>query len=226
VIRAEIDTTGVVLVAALPPGSVAYVDQEWLPISSGEVPSLVAAPEGALAWCGGRPVQTSGNVDSDTKATLVLLGVAQAAVAAVEGVSPDSIEVTGSGLIALQVRALLGERSSEDDRSSLFERPRAIIDTTGDPRVIVEATRRIAELGTVVLVGESLGRTAEMNLYPDVHVRGLALVGVPPPLQHAGALFAQTDADDPLVASCREALVGVNAGTPLKPGVAWYRVSG
>ena len=35
--------------------------------------------------------------------------------------------------------------------------------------------------GTIVLVGESLGRTAEMNLYPDVHARGLTLVGVEPP---------------------------------------------
>jgi hypothetical protein len=215
-----------VLVAALPPGSVAYVDQDWLPSSSGEVPALVAAADGALAWCGDRPVQTSGTVDSDTAAILALLAVAQAAVAAVEGVSPDSIEVTGSGLIALQVRALLGNRSPDDDRSTPFEQPRAIIDSTGDPRAIVEATRRIAGLGTMVLVGESLGRTAEMNLYPDVHVRGLTLVGVPPPLQHAGAPFAQADADDPLVASCREALVGVTAGRPLRPGAAWFRLSG
>jgi hypothetical protein len=215
-----------VLVAALPPGSVAYVDRDWLPTSSGEVPSLVATPEGALAWCAGPPVQVPGTLDSDTAATLALLAVAQAAVAAVEGVSPDSIEVTGSGLIALQVQALLGNHSPDDDRSTPFEQPRAIIDTTGDPRVIVEATRRIAELGTVVLVGESLGRTAEMNLYPDVHVRGLTLVGVTPPLQHASALFARTNADDPLVESCRAALVGVIAGTPLSPGAAWYRVPG
>jgi hypothetical protein len=38
-----------VLEAALPSGSVAYVDRDWLPRSSGEVPSLVATPDGTLA---------------------------------------------------------------------------------------------------------------------------------------------------------------------------------
>jgi hypothetical protein len=212
-----------VLVAALPPGSVAYVDRDWLPVSSGEVPSLVAA-DGELAWCGGRPVRMPGALDADTAATLVLLAVAQAAVAAVEGVSGDSIEVVGSGLIALQVRALLGHRSSENGRST--EQPRIVIDTTGDPEVIVDATRRIAALGTVVLAGEGLGRKAEMNLYPDVHVRGLTLVGVSPPLQDSTALSAANTPDDTLLASCRDALVGVLAGTPLPRGAAWYRVSG
>jgi hypothetical protein len=213
-----------VLVPALPPGSVAYVDRDWLPVSSGEVPSLIAA-DGGLAWTGaGRPAQAIGTLDTDTAATLALLAVAQAAVAAVEDESPDAIEVVGSGLIALQVRELLAVRTSEHGPSGAFEQPRVIVDTTGDPRVIVDATRRIAALGVVVLVGESLGRTAEMNLYPDVHMRGLTLVGVAPPLQHAP--LAPTEANNPLVASCREALVDVVAGTPLLPGAAWYRVSG
>jgi hypothetical protein len=214
-----------VLVAALPPGSVAYVDRDWLPVSSGEVPALVAA-DGKLAWCGGRPVRTPDTVDSDTAATLALLAAAQAAAAAVEGVALDSIEVIGSGVIALQVRALLGDRSSQDGRSTPLEQPRAIVDTTGDPRVIVDATRRVAALGTVVLVGEGLARPVEMNLYPDVHVRGLKLVGVSPPLHNTTALFAAHGADDSLVASCREALVAVTAGKPVPPGAAWYRVSG
>jgi threonine dehydrogenase-like Zn-dependent dehydrogenase len=160
-----------------------------------------------------------GTLDSDTAATLVLLAVAQAAAGAVEGVSADSIEVVGSGLIALQARALLGGRFGLST-----EQPRAIVDTTGDPEVIVDATRRIAALGTVVLAGEGLGRKAEMNLYPDVHVRGLTLVGVRPASQDA--LSAANNADDTLVASCREALVGVVAGTPLPRGATWYRVSG
>ena len=162
-----------------------------------------------------------GTLDSDTAATLVLLAVTQAAAGAVEGVSADSIEVVGSGLIALQARALLGGRFGLST-----EQPRAIVDTTGDPEVIVDATRRIAALGTVVLAGEGLGRKAEMNLYPDVHVRGLTLVGVSPPLQDSTALSAANTPDDTLLASCRDALVGVLAGTPLPRGAAWYRVSG
>jgi hypothetical protein len=221
--RAEVEETGVALVAALPPGSVAYVDRDWLPVSSGEVPSLVVAANGELAWCGGPAVRMLDGLDSDTAATLVLLAVAQAAVAAVESVSLDSIEVVGSGLIALQVRELLGDRSSENGRST--EQPRVVVDTTGDPEVIVDATRRIAALGTLVLAGEGLGRTAEINLYPDVHVRGLTLVGVSPPLQDSTALSAANTTDDPLVALGCEALVAAIAGTPLPPA-AWYRVSG
>jgi threonine dehydrogenase-like Zn-dependent dehydrogenase len=165
-------------------------------------------------------VPLPGAVDSDTAASLALLAVAQTAVAAVDGIAPDSVEVTGNGLIALQVRELLGRRGA----AAPFDRPTAVVDTTGDPRVIIEATRRIADLGTVALVGESLGRTAEMNLYPDVHVRGLTLMGVPSPLRHPGALFAE--ADDPLFSSCRQALVEVAAGTTLPPNGAWFRLTG
>jgi threonine dehydrogenase-like Zn-dependent dehydrogenase len=216
---------GVVLAPALPEGAVAYVDRDWLSASSDEAPSLVATPDGALAWCGGPPVRIPRDLDHDMAAALVLLAVAHEAAAAVEGVPGESIEVTGSGLIARQVRALVGDHSAADRRSTPIEQPKAIVETTGDPSVILDATQRAANLGTVVLLGESLGRTAEMNLYPDVHVRGLTLVGVAPPLEHADASLAQTDADDPLIASSREALVGAIAGTPLPPDATWYRVS-
>jgi threonine dehydrogenase-like Zn-dependent dehydrogenase len=187
---------------------------------------LVAPAEGTLAWCESPPVAVPGTLDSDTAAILALLSVAQAVVAAVEHVLPNAIEIAGHGLIARQLRELLEAPSAKGGRSTRLEQPDAIVDTTGDPRIVVDATRRVAELGTVVLVGESLGRRAEMNLYPDVHVRGLTLVGIAPPLKRAEALFAQTDADDPLVASCRDALVHVDAGTPLPPGATWYRISG
>ena len=72
--------------------------------------------------------------------------------------------------------------------------------------MIVDATRRVADLGTIVLVGEALGRTADMNLYADVHVRGLTLVGVSPPLQHGEFPKAQAD-DDYLLEACRASLI-------------------
>ena len=225
-IRAEVEKAGVVLVAALPEGAVAYVDRDWLPASSRKVPSLVATSDGALAWCGGRPARIQGDLDSDTAATLVLLAIADEAVAIVEGTPPESIEVTGSGLIAQRVRALLKDGAADDGRSAAFEQPRAIVDTTGDPTVIADATRRIADLGTLVLVGESLGRRAEMNLYADVHVRGLTLVGVAPPLEGAGSSFAEPDVGGTDVESSRELLVPASSGVPLPPGALWYRVSG
>jgi hypothetical protein len=209
-----------VLLPALPAGSVAYVDRDWLPASSGEVPALVADTDGGLSWCGGPSVRMPSGDDSDTAASLALLAVAQAAVDAAMGVPADSINVIGSGLIALQMRALLGDGSSK----RCLEQPRVIIDATGDPSAIVDATRRVAALGRVVLVGESLGRKSELNLYPDVHVRGLTLVGVRPPLQDAGTVFALSEADGPLVGSSRDSLVAATAGAPLLPAAPWYRV--
>jgi hypothetical protein len=213
-----------VLEADLPAGAVAYIDRDWLPSSSGELPSLVATPDRALAWRGGRSVRMPKDLDSEAAAALALLAVARTAAAAVEGLVPYSIEIVGRGQIARLVRALVGRLPGPDRRSRLVEQPRAIVDTTGDPSMIVDATQRVADLGTVVLVGESLGRPTEMNLYPDVHARGLSLVGVAAPLEHAGPPLVEKE--DPLVESCRETLVGVVAGTPLVAGASWYRLSG
>jgi hypothetical protein len=225
VIRAEVEARGPVLVADLPAGSVAYIDRDWLPPASGEVPALIAAADGAFAWRGGPAVQMEAGLDSDTAAALAFLTVSRTAVTAVEDAAKDSIEVTGSGLIARQVRELLGHSSSSSGQSARFERPTAVVDTTGDAAVIVDATRRLENLGVLVLVGESHGCGVELNLYPDVHVRGLTLVGMPPPLQ--GAHFhAVTEAGDPLVEASRRLLVAASSGGSLPPEAAWYRVSG
>ena len=56
------------------------------------------------------------------------------------------------------------------------------MDTTGDPEVIRDSTRRLSAFGILVLVGEVLGRRLDIDLYPDVHQRGLRIVGVAPPL--------------------------------------------
>jgi hypothetical protein len=163
------------------------------------------------------------DLGSEAAAALALLAVARTAAAAVEGLVPYSIEIVGRGQIARLVRTLVGRLPGPDRRSRPVEQPRAIVDTTGDPSMIVDATQRVADLGTVVLVGECLGRPTEMNLYPEVHARGLSLVGVAAPLEHAGPLVER---EDPLVESCRETLVGVVAGTPLVAGASWYRLSG
>jgi len=176
--------------------------------------------DGTLAWCEDSPAEAPGTLDPDTAAALALLSVARDAAAAVAGLPPGSIEVTGSGLIAHRVRVLVGDAPA---RSA--EHPRAVVDLTGDPVVIADAARRVADLGTVVLAGEALGRRAEMNLYADVHLRGLTLVGVPPPLQHGRFPQAQMD-DDRLLDACRAWLVRVSSGQMLAPGAAWYRVSG
>jgi len=156
-------------------------------------------------------------LDSDTAALLALLAVAQDAADAVASVG--TVEVRGRGVIALQVRALLAGRTSEGEAQ-----PAAIVDTTGDPGVIVDATRRLAPLGTLVLAGEVVGRTVELNLYPDIHVRGLTLVGVTAPLQ-GGAPSVLAGAEDPLLAACRKELASATPGSPLPSDAAWYRMA-
>jgi hypothetical protein len=192
-----------------------------LPASSGPVPSLTVFPNGSVAWYDGTPVRARELADPDVTAALVLLAVAREAAASVTGVPVGSVEVTGTGLIANQVRALVGTASTW--RAG---HPSAVVDTTGDPAVIVDATRRVADLGIVVLAGEALGRKAEMNLYEDVHVRGLTLVGVAPPLQDGVLRLAENSADNTLVESCRKSLAHVGPDSPLPSDSTWYRVSG
>ena len=125
--------------------------------------------------------------------------------------------------MARRVRALVAGRLGLERG----ERPRAIVETTGDPRAILDATRRVAELGIVVLAGESLGRgVAELNLYPDVHVRGLTLVGVAPPLQDARNSSTEPEpVDASLVAWCLDGLVDVRSGSLVPDDAAWYCVT-
>lgn len=110
-IRVEVDERGPVLVEDLPPGSFAYVDRDWLPASAQPVPSLVIQSDGALTWCGGPPMNARNRPDPDTAAALVLLAVAQEAAAAVEDLAPESVEVSGAGLIARRVRTLVGKNT-------------------------------------------------------------------------------------------------------------------
>jgi hypothetical protein len=225
-IRAEVDENGVAVVLDLPPGSVAYIDRDWLRASAQPVPSIVVQRDGGLTWCSGPPIEVGSRSDPDTAAALVLLAVAQEAAAAVKDLPPESVEVNGTGLIARRLRALVGKRAAElSERSSQREPPGAIVETTGDSDAILDATRRVADLGMVVLAGESLGQTVEMNLYPDVHVRGLTIVGIAPPAQPDEAVFAETAADDSVLESCRRMLVRARSGAFLPRDAAWYAVA-
>lgn len=209
----------IVLVGSLPSGTCAYVDKDWIPRSSGPVAAIIATTDG-LAWCGHTPRRVPSAFDLDSASAAALLAVARDA-AAVEGLTTGPVELTArNGLVARQVRALIGHAATAGDA----EPPQAIIDVTGDPRVIADATQRVADLGTLVLAGESLGRTVELNLYPDVHRRGLKLVGIAAPLQH-DTFAAGIEPGDPALSSCLELLTHVHICAPLPPESAWYRVS-
>ena len=55
-----------------------------------------------------------------------------------------------------------------------------VVETTGEPAEVEAALRRAPDLGVVVLAGPVPGETPAINLYGDVHVRGLTVVCVPP----------------------------------------------
>jgi hypothetical protein len=225
-IRAEVNENGVVLVGDLPSDSFAYLDRDWLPESAGPAPSLVFQPPGVLTWCGGAPVDGPTRADPDTTAALVILAIAQEAAAPVEDLPPSSVEVNGFGLIAMRVRTLVGKNVEDVSERPSAERPRAIVETTGEPGAILDATRRVADLGIVVLVGETLDRRVQIDLYPDVHVRGLTLLGVSPASQLAQATFGRTHTDDRAVQWCRDSLARVEPGGSLPRDAAWYVLSG
>lgn len=201
--RAEID-------GELPDGASAYIDREWISAGApGRVPAIVAMG-GTLRWDDGREIAVT---DPDAAAFLALAAVAHEAAEAVRDFAPALIEVCGSGLVAREVRHLVRCGAAAADAP---ESPMAIVDTTGDPDVIEDAMHRLADLGTLVLAGESRGRPLPLNLYTDVHVRGLELVGIGGPLSRSAA-------DAPADLSRYEPPTELATGT-VPPPTRWFRV--
>jgi len=208
-IRAESVPGGVALVGDLPLGAVGYVDADWIDADApGAVPALVASG-GALCWSDG-PDVTSTQAEGDAAAAAAISAVAKEAAALAAGAPADRVEVTGVGFAAEHVRRLLGvtEPPHYPDHE---QRPTVIVEMTGAASVIKEATRRLDDMGTLVLAGESSGRSLSLNLYRDVHSRGLRVVGV----GRADVLEAVEGFEPP---------AAVTPGTPLPPA-RWYRIS-
>jgi hypothetical protein len=223
-IRADVANGHIIFSSALPTVAAAYVDADWLGVSLDPVPALNVDAEGRIDWRGDARAQQEG-VEADVAAALTLLAVAREAAAAVPGQSPDAVEVIGRGLIAHLVRALIGiAADAVQTRGPDLLAPRAIVDTTGNPSTIINALRRLDDLGTLVVVGESLDSGIALDLYPDLHVRGLTLAGVAPPLSSLD-LEAPIADTDPLVELSLERLVRTE-GSAESPGDGlWYRVS-
>jgi hypothetical protein len=119
------------------------------------------------------------------------------------------VEVVGDGRLANVLRSI-------SEEAETGESPGAVIDLSGEPSEIVAATRRVADLGTVVVAGPAVDSAVDIDLYPDVHVRGLRLVGL-------------ADADDEAFATAVidavvPAPVEAQLGRPVSLGASWYRV--
>jgi hypothetical protein len=193
------------------PGDILWADVDW---ATGE-----RGPLAALRWrdgvlfAGSRSVPVSG--DPERVAALALLRTAQDAVAAIASVPRNRVDVVGRGIVAAFARRMLGVPSPRGDV------PLAVVVTTADETALIAATRRLADSGTLVLASETGGRALPLDLYPDVHVRGLRIVAVPP-LLSSGIAEAPAWLDDHLAQ---------HRPRPFAPGestsdVQWLRLGG
>jgi len=97
-------------------------------------------------------------------------------VDAVERVLPSGagwVEVLGEGAVARHLRDRFEARRGGGEGP-----PLAVVDTTGEAQAIEQAMARVADLGTVVLAGPPPAEPVALDLYPDLHVRGLMVVGL------------------------------------------------
>jgi hypothetical protein len=186
--RAVAARGGVAFAGELAPGQVAYVDGGIA--SPGPVDALVVVAGSELDDAAGSLAALAGPVRE-----------------ALGGASTD-VEVLGDGAVARLVRRL-------SDAPRPETAPRVVVDLTGDPEAIRGALARLADLGTLLLARDP-SVPLDLDLYPDVHVRGLRVVGVPRPSAERRPAVVAGDVPAPVEATL---------GEPVAEGAAWYRVS-
>ena len=99
------------------------------------------------------------------------LGAAAARAMALLG--PDcSVSVTGDGMFARLIAEGLGVGVTGSESAD------AVVETTGDPRRIVELLTRAPDLSTIVLACDPAGLPVEVDAYGTIHFRGLRIVGI------------------------------------------------
>jgi threonine dehydrogenase-like Zn-dependent dehydrogenase len=147
--------------------------------------------DGRLRW-GGLNVAAPPDVAPDEAAARLVAAAARAVGAALANDDPADVEVLGDGALAVAVRLALGSGDAP-------QHPRAVVETSGGAQAVVSALQRVADLGTVLLAAAPSPGSLPLNLYPDVHVRGLELIGLPPSAD-------PTDLTNPAPAAVRTAL--------------------
>jgi hypothetical protein len=135
-----------------------YVDADWF---------VGGTPTARLAVLGNGAEEAR-----ERAAGRALLRVAARAARKMQQEAAGAVEITGEGLVAGAVRETVGAGDRPDGRIT------AALDATGDPEVIAGILERLDDLGLLVLAGEPAGADMALDLYPDVHVRGLRLVGL------------------------------------------------
>jgi len=85
------------------------------------------------------------------------------------------VEVIGEGAFADDLRERLGDRGAPGPG----KRPCAIIDTVGEATALAAALKDVDDLGTIILAGPAPAGPVSIDLYSDLHVRGLTIICAP-----------------------------------------------
>jgi hypothetical protein len=196
------DDGGVVLIADLPPGRVAFVDGD-------AVDHAAADPVNAIVL--------EDDEDAPRRAAHAFAAVAEDVVEVLRGQPAGPVEVAGNGLLARLVRTPLGSRAT---RGPGDVPPVAIVDTSSSSERIADALRRLGELGTLVLAGQGGGTDLRLNLYTDLHRRSLTVAGVPAPVLDG----SPPDHWQPPLDWAQAEPRRVSVGARVPPGACWYLV--
>ena len=145
------------------------VDRRGL-VAEGGAAAAIVLEGGELLLPDGSVLVAARRRPPEDVAIAVLASLAGRAAAAARRVGGPAA-VNGRGLVARFTGILIGMEESSD-------RPAVIVDTIGSGAALDTATRRVDDLGAVILAAPT-EPSVSLDLYPDVHLRGLALVGIP-----------------------------------------------
>jgi threonine dehydrogenase-like Zn-dependent dehydrogenase len=197
------------------------------------VPPNVASDEAALASLGaialhGLRRAQLGLGDAGLVLGLGLVGLLAVQIAGAAGVRPlagadvvpdrlGKARKLGLGLVLDASEAAFVERA----RAAMGgDGARAVIDSTGNPHAVANALLVAARGGRVVLLGSPHGRV-ELDLYTDVHARGVLLVGA-----HGSTMPAVPLPDNPwtLAANLRLVVDFLSDGTLTAAPLITHRI--
>lgn len=199
----------IVLDAGIDAGRDLWVDADWL--RGDRVIAAIVADEARVVLPDGTALDAQGQAAEDLAIAVLASLAARAAALARSFGGP--VAVNGRGLLGRFARLLLG---LEDDEP---EHPAVIVDTIGSAEAIGAAVHRLADLGALVLAAPTEA-TVSLDLYPDVHLRGLTLAGVPL-LENPAATPAP--APDALARLARRTL-GTSGAAEAGATPLWYRL--
>lgn len=186
-------------VEELEQGTTLIVDADWLPPSRSGVVTPLVLRDGSAALDDGRTAPLTLPDDHIASAIALVGDVLGEIERLIDG--SGHIEVVGSGVVARSLR-----------RSAIPGPSQTIVDGTGRTDSLRAALQRLPDRGLLVVAGESPD-VVDLDLYDDIHLRGLRLVVAPRILD---AAHAQTS-------------LRIDPPTEVRPGdvlagEAWYAI--